>query len=158
VRTPAPDFDAFSGYIDQTIADYDWYRTVAALNAPFSETFAIRIAGVYDDRGSFSKNVGSSPSKPGSGTDTGARISMRYQTTEGAMYNQRNEYFNRDTGNNAIKNRTTLHTSGPFVIDEDAISFLDQRGYRASLEGRFDLPSDLQLRVLASYFDAETTD
>ena len=46
VRTPAPDFDSFSGYVDQTIADYDWYRTVAALNAPLSETFAIRIAGV----------------------------------------------------------------------------------------------------------------
>lgn len=158
VRTPAPDFDSFSGYIDQTIADYDWYRTVAALNAPFSDKFAIRIAGVYDDRGSFSKNVGPSPSKPGSGTDTGARISMRYQPTEGATFDLRYEYFDRDTGNNAIKNRTTLATSGPFVIDEDAISFLDQRGYRASLEGRFDLSDALQLRVLASYFDAETTD
>src|SRR5690606_22158768 len=70
----------------------------------------------------------------------------------------RYEYFERETGNNAIKNRDDLGSSGPFVIEEDAISFLNQRGYRASLEGRFDLPADTQLRVLASYFDAETTD
>ncbi|NLG74821.1 MAG: TonB-dependent receptor [Xanthomonadaceae bacterium] len=158
VRTPAPNFDGFSGYIDQTIADYDWYRTVAALNAPFSDTLAVRIAGVYDDRGSYSKNVGPSPSKPGSGTDTGARVSLRYQPTEGATFDLRYEYFERETGNNAIKNRDDLGSSGPFVIEEDAISFLNQRGYRASLEGRFDLPADTQLRVLASYFDAETTD
>jgi len=158
VRTPAPSFDGFSGYIDQTAADYDWYRTVAALNAPLSDTVAIRIAGVYDDRGSFSDNIGPSPSEPGSGTDTGARVSLRYQPTEGATIDLRYEYFDRDTGNNAIKNRNLLATSGPFVIEEDAISFLDQSGYRASLEGRFDLPSDMQLRVLASYFDAETTD
>src|SRR5690606_10909913 len=151
VRTPAPSFDGFSGYIDQTAADYDWYRTVAALNAPLSDTVAIRIAGVYDDRGSFSDNIGPSPSEPGSGTDTGARVSLRYQPTEGATIDLRYEYFDRDTGNNAIKNRNLLGTSGPFVIEEDAISFLDQSGYRASLEGRFDLPSDMQLRVLASY-------
>src|SRR5690606_18779268 len=102
--------------------------------------------------------VGPSPSKPGSGTDTGARVSLRYQPTEGATFDLRYEYFERETGNNAIKNRDDLGSSGPFVIEEDAISFLNQRGYRASLEGRFDLPADTQLRVLASYFDAETTD
>jgi iron complex outermembrane receptor protein len=158
VRTPTPDFDGFSGYIDQTVGDYDWYRTVAALNVPLTDTLAVRVSGVYDDRGSFTDNIGPSPSEPGSGTDQAARVAMRYQPVEGATFDLRYEYFKRETDNNAIKNRADLVTSDAFTIEEDALSFLDQEGYRASLEGRFDLPANTQLRVLTSYFDAETTD
>ena len=45
VRTPKPDFEEFSGYVDQTIGDYEWTRTVAALNLPFGDKFAVRLAG-----------------------------------------------------------------------------------------------------------------
>lgn len=158
VRTPTPDFDEFSGYIDQTIGDYDWYRTVGALNVPITDTLAVRISGVYDDRGSFTDNIGPSSSDPGSGTDQAVRAAVRYQPVEGATFDLRYEYFKRETDNNAIKNRADLVTRDPFTIEEDALSYLDQNGYRASLEGRFDLPADTQLRVLTSYFDAETTD
>ena len=157
VRTPAPDFSGFSGYVDQTAASEDWYRTVAAVNVPLGDTLAVRVSGVYDDRGSFWRNVGPSPSEPGSGTDTSARVALRYQPTDGMSFDLRYEHFERDTDNNAIKNRNDV-ISDPYTIEEDAISFLNQKGYRASLEGRFDLPAQTQLRVLASYFDAETTD
>ncbi|GFE82290.1 TonB-dependent receptor [Steroidobacter agaridevorans] len=158
VRTPTPDFDEFSGYIDQTIGDYDWYRTVAALNIPVTDTLAVRVSGVYDDRGGFTDNIGPSSAEPGSGTDQAVRAAVRYQPVEGATFDLRYEYFKRETDNNAVKNRADLVTRDPFTIEEDALSFLDQDGYRASLEGRFDLPADTQLRVLTSYFDAETTD
>src|SRR5687768_12295418 len=69
VRTPTPDFDEFSGYIDQTAGDHDWYRTVGAVNVPIGDTLALRVSGVYDDRGGFSDNIGPSSSDPGSGTD-----------------------------------------------------------------------------------------
>src|SRR5690606_29015065 len=150
--------DAFSGYIDQTIGDYDWYRTVGALNVPITDKLAVRISGVYDDRGSFTDNIGPSSTEPGSGTDRAVRAAVRYQPVEGATFDLRYEYFERETDNNAVKNRADLVTNDPFTIEEDARSFLNQDGYRASLEGRFDLPADTQLRVLASYFDAKTTD
>ncbi|WP_206606250.1 TonB-dependent receptor [Steroidobacter cummioxidans] len=158
VRTPTPDFGGFSGYLDQTVGNYDWYRTVGALNVPVTDTLAVRISGVYDDRGGFTKNIGPSPSEPGSGTDRAVRAAMRYQPVEGATFDLRYEYFERETDNNAVKNRADLVTSDPFIIEEDALSFLNQKGYRASLEGRFDLPANTQLRILTSYFDAETTD
>ena len=82
VRTPAPSVDGVSGYIDQTVADDDWYRTTAALNVPLGEKFAMRVSGVYDDRGSFTENIGPSPSDPGSGRDTAGRAAFRYQPTE----------------------------------------------------------------------------
>lgn len=158
VRTPAPSVEGFSGSIDQTIADYDWYRTVGAVNVPLGETFAVRVSGVYDKRGSFTDNIGPSPSEPGSGEDRAIRAAMRYQPTDGMTFDLRYEQFERETDYNAIKNRNDAVTSAPFVIEEDAISFLNQDGYRASLEARIDLSGTLQLRALTSYFDADNED
>ena len=158
VRTPRPNFDRVSGYVDQTVADSDWYRTTAAVNVPFGEKFAMRVSGVYDDRGSFTDNIGPSPSDPGSVTDTAGRVALRYQPTDMMTFDLRYEHFDRQTDYNAIKNRNDAVTSDPFTIEEDAISFLDQKGDRASLEARFDLTSALALRLQTSYLDATTTD
>jgi iron complex outermembrane receptor protein len=158
VRTPAPDFDGFSGYIDQTIADTDWYRTTAAVNIPAGDKFAMRLSGVYDERRSFTDNIGPSPSDPGSGSDVAGRVAFSYRPTDSMKFDLRYEHFNRDTDYNAIKNRNDQVTSDPFTIEEDAISFLDQKADRVSLEARFDLSSNVALRALTSYLDAETKD
>ena len=157
-RTPAPNFDGWSGYIDQTVADENWYRTTAAVNIPAGDKFAMRVSGVYDDRGSFTDNIGPSPSNPGSGSDTAGRVAFRYQPTDSMTFDLRYEHFRRATDYNAIKNRNDKVTSDPFTIEEDAISFLDQKADRVSLEANFDLSSSIRLRALTSYLDAETKD
>lgn len=158
VRTPAPRFEAVSGYIDQTAATDDWYRTVGAVNVPMGEKFAMRLSGAYDHRGSFTENIGPSSSNPGSGRDLAARAAFRYAPTDAMYFDLRYEHFDRDTDYNAIKNRADLVTSDPFTIEEDAISFLNQKGDRASLEANFDLTPGLGLRVQTSLLDAITTD
>ena len=158
VRTPAPSMDGFSGSIDQTIADYDWYRTVGAVNVPLSDTFALRVSGVYEERGSYTDNIGPSPSEPGSGEDRAVRAALRYQPTDGMTFDLRYEYFERETDYNAVKNRADRVTADPFTIEEDALSFLNQDGYRASVEARIDLTPGLQFRALTSYFDADNED
>jgi iron complex outermembrane receptor protein len=158
VRTPAPDFNGVSGYIDQTAASDDWYRTAAAVNVPMGETFAMRVSGVFDDRGSFTKNIGPSSSEPGSGRDASGRVAFRYQPSDAFRLDLRYEHFDRKTDYNAIKNRNDAVTSDPFTIEEDAISFLNQKGDRASLEVNVDLSGSLALRAITSYLDAETVD
>jgi iron complex outermembrane receptor protein len=158
VRTPPPNFNGFSGYIDQTVADSDWYRTVAAVNVPAGEKFAMRFSGVFDERGSFTDNIGPSSSEPGSGRDASGRAAFRYMPSDRITLDLRYEHFDRKTDYNAIKNRNDAVTGDPFTIEEDAISFLDQKGDRASLEARFDLSEGVALRVLTSYLDAVTTD
>jgi len=158
VRTPAPNVDGISGYIDQTAADTDWYRTTAAVNIPAGQKFALRLSGVYDERGSFSDNIGPSPSNPGSGRDTSGRAAFRFMPSESMTFDLRYEHFDRKTDYNAIKNRNDQVSSDPFTIEEDAISFLDQKGDRASLEARFNLTPGIELRALTSYLDAETAD
>ena len=158
VRTPVPTFDEVSGSIDQTAASDEWYRTVGAVNIPLSDTLAIRVAGVYDHRGSFTDNIGPSRSEPGRSEDQALRAAVRWQPSDATTFDLRYEYFKRDTDYNAVKNRNDLVTRDPFTIEEDAISFLDQDGYRASLEARIDLSQSMQLRALTSYIDAQSSD
>jgi iron complex outermembrane recepter protein len=158
VRTPAPQFDAVSGYVDQTVADSEWYRTTAAVNVPLGDKLAVRLSGIYDHRGSFTRNIGPSPSDPGSGRDEAGRAAIRYAPTDGVTLDLRYEHFDRRTDYNAIKNRNDRVASDPYTIEEDAVSFLNQKGDRASLEGRFQLTDGIQLRAQTSYLDAETSD
>jgi iron complex outermembrane recepter protein len=158
VRTPRPSFDGFSGYVDQTAGSDDWYRTVAAVNVPVGDQFAMRVSGVFDDRGSFTDNVGPSSSEPGSGRDVSGRAAFRYAPSEDVTFDFRYEHFDRRTDYNAIKNRNDLVSSDPFTIEEDALSILDQNGDRYSLEARFQLTDAVALRAQSSLLDAETID
>jgi len=158
VRTPPPSTERVSGYVDQTVADTDWYRTTAAVNLPAGEKFAMRFSGVYDERGSFTDNIGPSDSEPGSGRDASGRAAFRYTPTDNITLDLRYEHFDRKTDYNAIKNRADAVTGDPFTIEEDAVSFLNQKGNRTSLEARFQLSEGVALRALTSYLDAETTD
>jgi iron complex outermembrane receptor protein len=158
VRTPTPDFDDFSGYVDVTAADYDWHRAQGALNVPMSEMFALRLAAVYDEKDSFTNNIGPSPSNPGASDFRGARATFRAKPTEGFTLDLRYEYFDLDSDYNPVKNRNDLVTKDPYTIEEDANSYLTQEGYRAGAEARIDIGSSVQFRALTSYLDAENYD
>jgi iron complex outermembrane receptor protein len=157
-RTPAPNFDGVSGYIDQTIADYGWYRTIGAINVPIGDKVATRVAATYNTQDSFTDNIGPSPSQPGSKDLISGRFNILFQPTDGMSFDLRYEKFDYDTDYNAVKNRNDAVTSDPFIIQEDARSFQNQEGYRASVEAKIDMASSMRLRVLASKFDVDNQD
>jgi iron complex outermembrane receptor protein len=157
-RSPAPNFDSVSGYVDQTFGDYNWYRTTGAVNVPLGEKLAIRVAGAYENRDSYTENIGPSPSEPGSGEFTAARVKLAYQPTDAFGLNIGYEYFDNDTEYNAIKNPTDAVTSDPWVIEEDAITFLRQKGYRGSVELLFDTEADVRFRWISSVQRADQDD
>jgi iron complex outermembrane receptor protein len=157
-RSAAPDFDSTGGYIDQTIGDYDWYRTTGAFNTPLGDKAALRIAGVYEDRGSYTDNIGPSGSEPGSGAFLGARIKLALRPTDLVSLNLGLDYFDNDTDYNAVKNRNDLVTSDPFVIQEDGITYRKQDGFRASAELIVDTEADIQFRWISSIQQADQED
>lgn len=160
MRTPTPDTSEFSGYVDVTAADYDWHRAVGAVNIPMGDIVGLRLAAVYDEKDSFTKNIGPSPGEfdPGASEYKGARASLRVQPSDGMTFDLKYEYFDLDSGYNAVKRRDDAVTSDPFVIQEDAISYLNQDGFRASAEARIDLSSSVQFRALTSYLEADNFD
>ena len=159
VRTPDPRFGALSGYVEQTIGDYNTFRTTAALNIPLGENVALRIAEIHDEHDSFTKNIGSSPSNPGAMNLDAFRGNLAIRSSNGRLRaNLRGEFFDYRTDNIAVKNRADAVNSDPFVIEEDALSYLDQKGFRVGGEIRYDILDKVQLRALTSYQDGYTHD
>ncbi|MBL8552172.1 MAG: TonB-dependent receptor [Hyphomonadaceae bacterium] len=158
VRTPRPEPGQFSAYLDQTVGDYDWYRTVGAINIPLGDQAALRFAATHDERGSFTDNIGPAQAEPGNVNLTSVRGAFRLDPPGPFEINVRGEYFYNDTFHNAIKNRSDLVTADPFTIEEDAESLFEQEGFRVSGEIRYDLGESAQLRWLSSYQNGFTFD
>ena len=159
VRTPAPDHDSTSGYVEQSLGDYGWSKSLGALNVGFNDNVALRVAAVREKRDSFTTNTGSSPSDPGNTDFTGARANLAIRgLDERLRVNLRGEYYDSDTDNNAVKRWNDTVSSDPFSIQEDAISYMRQRGTRSSAEVNFAINDGLDLRWQSSWQDGETVD
>ena len=159
VRTPAPEHDNYSGMVEQTVGNYGLMRTIAAANLGFTDNLALRLSAVRDERDSFTRNIGPSRSQPGNVSLLAQRANLAFRTTGGRFNaNLRLEHFDWQTDNNAVKRRNDTVSTNPFVIQEDARSFMDQQGHRSSLELRFGLTDGLDLRVLSSWQRGTTED
>ena len=159
VRTPAPVFNKYSANFEQTFGNYSSIRSIGAANLGFSDSLALRLAAVYDDRDSFTDNIGPSASNPGNVGLKAGRANLAYRALEGRFTaNLRLEYFDWKTDNNAVKNRADAVTSDPFTIEEDARSFMNQQGHRNSLELHFGLTDSMELRLLSSRQRGKTED
>jgi iron complex outermembrane receptor protein len=173
VRTPEPRFNESSGYLEQTIANYHGFRTTGAVNYGPNDNVAVRIGAIHDERHSFTRNIGPSPSQPGSFDLDAVRVNLALRSSDHRLkINVRGDYFDYQSDNIAVKNRGDLvvalrdpaqpaidpRQADPFVIREDAISYLNQRGYRLSGEIRYDLTDRVQVRGLSSWQDGYTHD
>lgn len=158
VRTPEPEFDQLSGYIEQTVGEYDHFRTIAAVNVPIASNLAIRVAGTMDKRDTFARILGTSSSRPGNIDFYAFRSNLLWEPVDVVGLNLRWETFNNNSDNNAVTNRALLPTLGPRAVKEDAISYLRNAGDRMSGELRVDVADNVRWRTNLSYLDAYTTD
>jgi iron complex outermembrane receptor protein len=122
---------------------------VAAANVPLTPWLAARVSGVRDQRDSFTRNIGG-PSQPGDVNLTAWRADVLFEPFERWQTNFRFEDFLNDTTYNAVKRRGDPNRD-PFVINEDAVSYLRQDGYRSEIETRYDLLDWLQVRGNVNY-------
>ena len=150
MRSTQPVFGEWSGKVDQTLGDYDWTRTEAAVNIPMGDKVAMRLAGVIEKRDSFTDNIGPSSSEPGNVDFRGFRIGLAIQPNDALAINLRHEDYLTDSDWNAVKNYNDAVTPDEFTIEEDAVSIFNQDGYRSSVEATYDF-STVRVRWLTSY-------
>ncbi|NIJ07584.1 iron complex outermembrane receptor protein [Sphingomonas vulcanisoli] len=159
VTTPKPDPTRVSGYVDQTIGNYNSFKTVAAVNVPLSDTIAVRVAGTRDFRDSFWKNIGPSPTTPGDYGLYAGRMSLAGHSVNDVLRVAAHfEYFNLKSGNNAVKRRGDTVSTDPFTIEEDARSFQNQHGYRLSEENKIKIFEGVDFRTFVNYQRGTTID
>ncbi len=152
VRTPNPEHEGVFGYFEQGVGDYGWAKSTGALNVGVNDNVAFRIAAVREQRDSFTRNIGSSSSEPGNVDYSAARINLALKTDDERLrVNLRGEYFDSDNDNNAVKRWNDTVSSNPFVIQEDASSYMRQHGYRTSVEANWAIDSTLDLRWISSW-------
>jgi len=161
IRTPDP-FTAssdVSGYLVQSLGDYDWSKSEGAVNAAINENLAFRVAAAREKRDSFTSNLGSSRSNPGNVDYYGARVNLAFKGLEERLrVNVRGEYYHSDNDNNAVKPWQDTINRNPYAIAEDARSFLRQKGTRISAELNHAVSDAMTLRWLGSWQDGRTTD
>ena len=159
VRTPSPEFNTMAASGDFTVGNYDRYRAVLTANLG-GENIAFRAAYVHDERDSFTKNIAANAqSQPGNMTLDAVRGNLLLRTADDtATINLRGEYFDMRSDNNAVKRRGDTVSTDPFEIQEDALSFLNQAGYRLSAEVNFEVSSSVAARALVSFQDGYTKD
>lgn len=159
VRTPAPIHDETNGYFEQSFGDYGWLKSVGAANFGINDNVALRVAAVTEKRDSYTRNTGSSPSEPGNTDYHGARFNLAIRGLDARLrFNLRGEYYDSNNDNNAVKRWNDTVSSDPFSIQEDALSYMRQKGTRLSGEINYALSDTLELRWLSSWQDGSTTD
>ncbi|MCL6251611.1 TonB-dependent receptor [Altererythrobacter sp. KTW20L] len=159
VRSPAPQFDTTSFGGDFTVGNYNRYRAVLTANIG-AENVALRLAYVHDERDSFTDNIAANAqSQPGNMNLDAVRANLALQTSDGrGTINLRGEWFDMQSDNNAVKRRGDTVSTDPFEIQEDALSFLNQRGYRLSAEVNYEMSDSVGARALVSFQDGYTRD
>jgi iron complex outermembrane receptor protein len=152
VRTPAPDHGSNFGYFEQGVGNYGWLKSTGAVNLGINENVALRVAAVREERDSFTDNIGPSKSQPGNVEYSAARFNLALKTTDERLrVNLRGEYFDSDNDNNAVKRWNDTVSRNPFVIQEDAHSYMRQHGYRTSAEVNWAINPTLDLRWISSW-------
>lgn len=157
VRSPDPNYDAWSGYVEQAMGNFGAFRTIAAVNAPVNDNVAVRVGVLHDQRDSYTKNVGG-PAEPGDKNIDAGRINVALRTSDERLRaNLRGEVF-KDEGIEAIKSFRDTFSTDPYVVQEDAHSFEVFEGHRLSAEARYGLTDGVEVRGFTAYQDTDWED
>ncbi len=170
VNSVRPSFESMTGYISQSIGNFGYAKTEAALNAPASDTFAVRVAGNYYTRDSFYDDLHlgnpaqTSHLDPGNAEGWVGRIGLAWQPVSSVNLYLKYEITKRDGdgfigkdyaelagANNALDPRL----SDPFTISYDEPSSDEYDMSRVSAELNWNINDRIRLRSFTGYQEAE---
>src|SRR5882757_9610154 len=166
ITSVKPSFDTRSGYIVQTVGNFGYRKTEAAVNMPVSDQLAVRVAGNFYNRDSFYTDLhldgspATSQLQPGDADSQSGRISVAWQPTSALNVNLRYEttgrhgdgYAAKDYGELAgANNSLSPRLRQPFAISYDQPSWDRYRMSRVSAEVNWDITEHVVLRSLTGY-------
>lgn len=172
-----PDFSGTSARAEIALGNYNNREGQLVVNAPISDTLAIRIAGQITSRDSYSTNIVAGvanptvrpPMQPGNLSANGMRVSLRWKPSGSVENNLKFEYESRRTDGIASKPLievyptlfgTTLadpRLANPFVIDNNDPTKNDSSFYRVVNELKVNLSDNILLRSLTGYQHQESS-
>jgi iron complex outermembrane receptor protein len=166
VTSVRPNFDHTTGYAQQSIGNYGYRQTEAAVNVPISDHLAFRVAGTFDEQDSFYRdlNVGgaaiTSGLQPGNVDSRSARIGVAWQPTAGldvyikydTTVRNGDGFVGKDYGELAgANNSVDPRLSNPFDVSYDQPSWNKYRMSRVTSEINWTIDEAVALRSLTGY-------
>jgi iron complex outermembrane receptor protein len=169
ITAQQPKFDVFEATFQQTVGNYSWYKSEAAVNLPMSDKVAARVAlnlenrdGFTPNRGAQGQGFGSTPAAMNGGGDPGSldRMSLRailaYQPSDDLQLRLRFDHVN-ENGEGQASFRTKQDAfNDPDLIDTDYVerdfnSFSSLKVDRYMLNVEYQITDGIRLKSVSGY-------
>lgn len=157
INSQNPSTDRVKGYLQGSYGNYDHIKTEGAVNLPVTGTLAFRVAGNFDRRDSYYTDVGPYDNHPDRLNEKAGRIGMLWNPGNFRVLGKA-EWVDRQSGGFAAR----PIEGTPFAADRvDGIRTVaynaptagHERGFRSTLELRYELDSGVVLRSLSGYLN-----
>lgn len=152
----SPELGGMTGYIQAEVANYNLIKLEGAVNLPVSDTFAVRLAVLREDRDSYYENTRGGPT-PGDVHQSSARIGLLWKPTDAFQALFKIEYNEGESDGYAQQpipgtRYAPLDPADPFVLAYDRTDTVrNERSIRNSLELRYVMGSGVTLRSVTGF-------
>jgi iron complex outermembrane recepter protein len=151
-----PDFTGVNGYLTGQVGNYDHVRLQGAVNLPFSDTLAMRLAFNADSRDGFYNVIQGAPTRgePGAVDNQSVRASVLWQPTDALRVLLKVDHSSIDLGGypttpvNSPDSLFDIRTNGPFLAQDDMV--------RSVLNVSYEFANGMVLRSISGYQDGTT--
>jgi iron complex outermembrane recepter protein len=177
IVSKSPTFDGVNGYVNLLVGNYTNNMAEAAVNLPISDTWAMRVAAHWQNRGSYYFNAGSAKTvikespinDPGHVADQNVRVSLLWKPSDsfeallkvennhadtGGTPDQPNQNFYIDpvSGAQVRSPFYAFSTHQPFVLNNDfQARYSTEVSDRIGLDLKYTLPNGILLRSLTGF-------
>ncbi|MEO8315410.1 MAG: TonB-dependent receptor [Pseudomonadota bacterium] len=169
ITAQQPKFNLFEATTQQTIGNYNWFKTEASANLPINDVLAARMAvnvenrdGFTPNRGAQSQGFGSTPAAKHGVGDPGSldRMSLRgilaYKPTEDLQFRLRYDHVDENgegqasfrTKQDAFNDPKLIDTS---YVERDFNSFSSLKVDRYMLNGEYQINDGMLLKSITGY-------
>lgn len=150
VTTASPNFEEAGYSVKVNAGSYGYRQLEGAVDIPFSENFAMRIAGNYEEKDGYYDNIGPTGDDPGSVDRQGIRASFLYQPSDTLEFGFKHEVTDSKSGG-AFQKDLTDGIADEFTVAYGYPTKLDLDVQRSVFEVKWNLSDTLELRSTTGY-------
>jgi len=150
VTTASPNFEEAGYSVKVNAGSYGYRQLEGAVDIPFSENFAMRIAGNYEKKDGFFDNIGPTGDDPGSVDRQGLRASFLYQPSDTLEFGFKHEVTDSKSGG-AFQKDLTDGIADEYTVAYGYPTKLDLDVQRSVFEVTWNLSDTLELRSTTGY-------
>ncbi len=156
INSRNPNLSKVEGYAQAMAGNYSTVGLEGGVNVPLTSTLAVRVAGIYNKRDSFYRDIGPLNNTPGRLDEYAGRIGLLWKPSDSFQALMKTEWGVKDTGGYAVRPITgtaysAYRSANIRTVDFDSPTRNDERSFQSTLELRYVFAGGITLRSLSGY-------